>query len=204
MPGLGSTGVLFLLDCAFCVYHEGSGSHVQLCPRPCCVIAEGLGCPRKLAHAAGSGHFFWRLHTKAHLSSFGLFINRKHKNTNCNNFTSGNHVRGARFNAYFELSWAISARQCTTETEFSKLATITPQMRMLLAPACETRVLRPVARPSQACYKVHGAERARCSRTVVQTNKWHIVRGTNLLHAYSADARPRTFSSTIFVEKRDV
>ena len=39
----------------------------------------------------------------------------KMQNTNCNNFTSGNHVRGARFNAYFALSRATSARQCTTE-----------------------------------------------------------------------------------------
>ena len=38
------------------------------------------------------------------------------QNTKRNNFTSGNHVRGARFNAYFPLSRATSARQCTTET----------------------------------------------------------------------------------------
>ena len=38
------------------------------------------------------------------------------QNTYCNNFTSGNHVRGVRFDAYFALSWATSARQCTTET----------------------------------------------------------------------------------------
>ena len=38
------------------------------------------------------------------------------QDTKCNNFASGNHVRGARFNAYFALSRATSARQCTTET----------------------------------------------------------------------------------------
>ena len=35
--------------------------------------------------------------------------------------------------------------------EVSKLAKITPQMRKLLAHACETRVLRPAGRPGRTC-----------------------------------------------------
>ena len=58
-------------------------SHAQgsPCRHRMCVIAEGLGCPHRLAHAAGGGHFFWRPHIQAHLSSYGLCINRnaKHK-----------------------------------------------------------------------------------------------------------------------------
>ena len=109
------------------------------------------------------------------------------QNTNCNNFTSGNHVRGARFNAY-----VASARHCTTEAMVSKLAIITPHTSKLLAHACETRVLRPAGRPGQTIYKVDGAERASFSRTDVQTNKWY----TRTPFVNSADARPRTFSST--------
>ena len=108
------------------------------------------------------------------------------QNTNCNNFTSGNHVRGARFNAY-----VASARHCTTEAMVSKLAIIIQQMRVLLAHACETSVLRPVGRPGQTFYKVDGAERASFSRTDVQTNKWYTL--TPCVN--SADARPRTIGA---------
>ena len=73
------------------------------------------------------------------------------QNTNCNNFTSGNHVRGARFNAYFALSRRPQRGTARLNPEFSKLATITPHMRKLLAHACETRVLRPAGRPGRTC-----------------------------------------------------
>ena len=74
------------------------------------------------------------------------------QNTNCNNFTSGNHVRGVRFNAYFALSWRPQrATNARLNPEVSKLATITPHMRKLLLDACETRFLRPAGRPGRTC-----------------------------------------------------
>ena len=99
-----------LLDCACCVYHKGSGSHVQRCPRPSSsthidepgfqptdtegphnAVKSVLSCPNvallppHVCHRRRTGlggrHFFWRPHIWAHLSSYGLCINRnaKHK-----------------------------------------------------------------------------------------------------------------------------
>ena len=134
-----------------------------------CVIAEGVGSPHWLAHAARGRHFFWRLHTFQRTCPHMDCASTEMQNTICNNFSSGNHVRGARFNAYFALSWAISARQCTTEFEVSKLAIITPHMRKLLAHACETRVLRRAGRPGRTLLtQVERTGRLSFTRTVLR------------------------------------
>ena len=71
----------FSLFCAL-RSHQGSGSHVHVCPRPMGpgsqptmplavllprVIAKRLGCRHRLAHAAGYGHFFGLPHIPAHI-----------------------------------------------------------------------------------------------------------------------------------------
>ena len=114
-----------------------------------CVIAEGLGCPHRLAHGAGGGHFFWRLHTSWRTSPHMDCASTEVQNTNCNNFTSGNHVRGARFNAYFALSRRPQRANARLKPEVSKLAIITPHTSKLLLDACETRVLRSAGRPGR-------------------------------------------------------
>ena len=133
-----------LLDYACCVYHKGSGSHVQLCPRPCssthrrpslsthrhrrttqrcevrALMPNVAVSPPHVCHRQRTGLSSEARRTSPHLDCSSTEM----QNTNCNNFTSRNHVLGASLNACFALSWATSARQCTTETRGQQIGDI--------------------------------------------------------------------------------
>ena len=148
----GVNWCVVLLNCACCVHHKGSGSHVQLLPASLlehpsmsqafnhrhgrttqrCEVRALMPKCSPIATACASSPKDWAVLISSHMQqevviSFGAPTSRRTcphtecastemQNTKCNFFTSRNHVRGARFNAYFALSWATSARQCTTET----------------------------------------------------------------------------------------
>ena len=124
-----------LLNCACCVYHKGSGSHVQLCPRPCsspsisqafhpptqttqrCEVRALMPKCSPVATACVSSPKDWAVLIGSHMQqevviSFGASTSRRTcphmdcastemQNTYCNNFTSGNHVRGASLQRIF-------------------------------------------------------------------------------------------------------
>ena len=109
-----------------------------------CVIAERLACPHKVAHAARGGHFFWRLHIWAHTSPQMDCASTETCKTQIATTSCRETVLAARDTTYISRSPGRPQRaNARMKPEVSKLATITPHMRKLLAHACETRVLPP-------------------------------------------------------------
>ena len=92
-----------------------------------CVIAEGLGCPHRLAHAAGSGHFFWRLQ---HLGAPVLIwtVHQQKCKTQIATTSRRETMFAARDLTHISRSPGRSQRAIARlKREVSKLAIITPQ-----------------------------------------------------------------------------